>query len=171
MLVHLPEDSSSTSSYKYSYEVASANITAGSIEKKGSSIKFTVGKKSNTVNNSAVETTIVNEVAFHIVQSASKTAMANNYIASCKLQRTDFTNNENIPNIFSPGDVLTVDTSDAGVYLDDGSATISASYLGALGNDWEDFALVPGTNTIAVDYSDFTTTPPDFKLTYRNRYL
>lgn len=70
-----------------------------------------------------------------------------------------------------PGDVLTVDTMSAEVFLDSGSATIPAQYLGALGNDWETFYLSPGVNAIAADYSDFTTTPPKFTLKYRKRYI
>jgi hypothetical protein len=40
-----------------------------------------------------------------------------------------------------------------------------------LGNDWENFYLAPGSNTIAVDYSSFTTEPPEFVIKYRERFL
>ena len=114
---------------------------------------------------------IANEITFHFMKNGTKTAIGSNFIYNCKLQRLPYSFPEDVPNTFMPGDVLTVNTADAGVYLDDGSATISAQNLGALGNDWEDFYLTPGANTIGCDYSDFTTTPPVFTLKYRERYI
>jgi hypothetical protein len=43
--------------------------------------------------------------------------------------------------------------------------------LGALGNDYETFALKPGINYIQCLSSNWAETPPDFKLKYREVYL
>ena len=134
-------------------------------------ITFTAGGYTYTYASNNITDLIANEVSFHFMKKGTTTSMTSNRIYWAYLQRFSFNNYENVENIFMPGDVLTVNTADAGVYLDDGSATITAPYLGALGNDWEDFCLVPGSNTIAVDYSTFTTDPPTFTIKYRERYL
>lgn len=154
-----------------SYTVAVSKIGTGSMKKIDNKITFTVGGKTYTYANDGIKDLIANEITFHFLRNASKTAIGSNFIYNCQLQRTSFDNYEDVPNIFMPGQTLTVNTQDAGVYLDDGSATIQATYLGALGNDWEDFYLSPGSNTIACDYSDFTTTPPNFTLKYRERFI
>ena len=156
---------------KANFKVACSKVGAGSMKKVGDKITFTVAGKTFTYASTNITDLIANEITFHFTRNGSKTALGTNYIYNCKLQRISFDNYEDVANIFMPGDVLTVETQNAGVYLDDGSATIPAAYLGALGNDWEDFYLVNGSNTIAVDYSDFTTSPPTFTIKYRERYL
>lgn len=160
----------STTSAK-NYTVATSKIGSCSMNKIENNITFNVGGKSNKLAKDSITDLIANEITFHFLQNGNKTVVGSNFVYSCQLQRTSFDNYEDVPNIFAPGDVLTVNTQDATVYLDDGSATVPATYLGALGNDWEDFYLVPGTNTIACDYSDFTTTPPTFTMKYRERYI
>lgn len=153
------------------FTVPCSSIGAGAMKKVDNKITFTVCGKSYTYANNVITDLIANEITFHFTRAKTLTAIGTNYIYNCKLQRLSFDNYEDVANIFSPGDVLTVNTMDAGVYLDEGSATIPATYLGALGNDWEDFCLVPGPNTIAVDYSSFTTDPPTFTMKYRERFL
>ena len=153
------------------YTVAVSKIKTGSMKKIDNKITFTVGGKTYTIANDDIADLVANEITFHFMKNGSKTAFGSNFVYSCQLQRTSFDNYEDVPNIFMPGQTLTVNTQDASVYLDDGSATIQATYLGALGNDWEEFYLGPGNNTIACDYSDFTTTPPNFKMKYRERFI
>lgn len=160
-----------STSAKGSFKIACSKIGAGAMKKIGNKITFTVGGKTYAYASDNITDLIANEITFHFTKNSTKTAMGSNFIYSCQLQRTSFDNYEDIQNIFAPGDVLTVETQDAGVYLDDGSATVPATYLGALGNDWEDFYLTPGANTIAVDYSDFTTDAPTFTMKYRERFL
>jgi predicted phage tail component-like protein len=147
------------------------NIGTWSMKKIGGRIDFESKYFSMGWTNSAIEDLIANEITFHFMKNGTKSEMDANYLYSCKLQRFAFDNYEDVKNIFAPGDVLTVNTSDASVYLDDGSATIPATYLGALGNDWEDFYLTPGNNLIGVDYSDFTTDAPTFTIKYRERFI
>lgn len=160
----------STANKKY-YDVPCSSIGATSMKKIGSKVTFTVGGQTNTFAAPEIADLVANEITFHFTIKGTQTGLGANIVYNVKLQRLPFKNYEDIANIFAPGDVLTVNTQDAGVYLDDGSATVPAAYLGALGNDWEDFYLVPGSNTIAVDYSSFTSTSPTFKMKYRERYL
>lgn len=146
-------------------------ISSCSMNKVGSQITFKVAGKSTSLTNDNIETLLANEITFHFIQVKSKTAMNANYIYSCQLQRLPFEAEGNVANTFMPGQVLTVNTQNAEVYLDEGSATVANPSLGALGNDWEDFYLVPGVNVIKVDYSTFTTTPPNFTLKYRERFI
>lgn len=157
--------------YKASVTVPCSKIGTSSMKKVGNKITFNIAGKTLTCSSNTITDLIANEVTFQFTRNGTASPITQNRVYSCKLQRSSFNNYEDIPNIFAPGDVLTVDTADAGVYLDDGSATIPATYLGALGNDWEDFCLVPGANTIAADYSDFTTTAPTFVMKYRERFL
>ena len=154
-----------------SYSVAVSKVGTGSMKKVGNKITYTVAGKTYSLASDTITDLIADEITFHFMKNGSQTALGSNFVYSCQLQRTSFDNYEDVPNIFAAGDVLTVETQNAAVYLDDGSATIPATYLGALGNDWEEFYLTSGTNTIAVDYSDFTTTAPIFTIKYRERYL
>lgn len=159
----------STTSRK-SYTVDCSKIGVCEMKKIDNNITFTVGGV--TLSASAeIKDLIANEVTFHFMKKGTTSSLTSSRIYWAYLQRFSFSNYEDVKNIFMPGDVLTVNTQDAGVYLDDGSATIPATYLGALGNDWEDFYLTPGSNTIAVDYSSFTTEPPEFVIKYRERFL
>ena len=147
------------------------NIGAWSMKKIGGRITFESKYFKMGWTNEDIEDLVANEITFHFMQRKSQTVLSKNYLYYCKLQRFSFDNYEDIQNIFAPGDVLTVNTQDAGVYLDEGSATIPATYLGALGNDREDFYLNPGPNIIGVDYSDFTTSAPTFTIKYRERFI
>ena len=155
----------------YSEFVDCSKIGTGSMKKNGSIVSFMVGGIAKGISNSAITDLVANEITFHFMKNGTKSEPDSNYLYSCQLQRYSFDNYEDIKNIFAPGDVLTVNTADASVYLDDGSATIPATYLGALGNDWEDFYLTPGNNLIGVDYSDFTTDAPTFTIKYRERFI
>lgn len=153
------------------FKVLWSEIGESSMSKVGDTIKFNCGGVSRQYNVPGVGDLLANEITFHFLQYKSKGILENNCVYNCKLQRTSFDQYEDIKNIFAPGDVLTVNTQDAGVYLDEGSATIPATYLGALGNDWEDFYLTPGTNIIGTDYSDFTASAPTFTIKYRERFI
>ena len=148
------------------------NIKASTITKEGTNLLFNVGKiMQRVVLDSTTADMVVNEVVFYFGKNASKTAMTKNKLSWCQLMRSAYDKFEDIPNVFMPGNKLTVDCNDASVYLDSGDAVENAQSIGALGNDWETFVLTPGTNVIQVEYSDWTTTPPVAKLKYRKVYL
>ena len=156
---------------KKNYSVECSQIGVCEMKKIGNKITFTVGGKTFSYASNNITDLVANEVTFHFMKKGTTSTLTASRIYWAYLQRFSFENYEDVENIFMPGDVLTVETQKAGVYLDDGSATIDAAYLGALGNDWEDFCLVSGSNTVGVDYSSFTTEPPEFVMKYRERFL
>ena len=145
-------------------------VQVGHIEATKAGREF-VATKIKVPVSSTVASKIVNEITFYFGKNGSQTAMGTNSVSWCQLMRSEYENFEDIPNIFLPGNTLTVDCKDASVYLDSGEAVDNAQYIGALGNDWETFVLTPGTNVIQAEYSDWTTTPPTATLKYRKVYL
>ena len=154
---------------KGSKPVKCANIGSSLIKKEGKKLTFYIGEKTQTITlDDTTAAKIVRKVVFYFGKKGTNTPIGSNKLFWCTLLRKPYVD---VQNTFQPGDVLTVDTASADVYLDKGSATIPAPNLGALGNDWEEFYLAPGLNVIAADYSDFTTTPPKFTIKYRKRYI
>ena len=146
-----------------------ASVETSMMKKSGKKVTFYIAGKTQTIAlDDSTAAKIVRKVVFYFGKNGTKTAIGTNRLYYCSMLRKPY---EDVQNTFQPGDVLTVDTESASVYLDKGSALIPAPNLGALGNDWETFCLIPGNNVIAADYSDFTTTPPIFKMKYRKRYL
>lgn len=72
-----------------------------------------------------------------------------------------------VPNKFKAGDEITCQTGDGMILVND----VPQDGLGALGNDWEQFTLKPGVNSIKCLYSDWAATKPTFTLYYRKVYL
>lgn len=60
-----------------------------------------------------------------------------------------------LANTFSKGDVLSIDTSSASIAVNGAQSTV----LGALGNEWDRFALPPGKHKIYVLASSWATAP------------
>ena len=80
-----------------------------------------------------------------------------------------------IPNVFTAGDIVEADCSDANVYLyRDGSLIghLEPQY-GALGNDWEDFDIKVGQNIIRAVWSDWVNTSykPTIKIIFNKVYI
>lgn len=71
------------------------------------------------------------------------------------------------PNKFTSNDLLEVDCSDGTVLLNG----LPTPGLGALGNNWEDFVLLPGENSVGFVCSDWCEEPPDVGMKYREVYL
>lgn len=68
-----------------------------------------------------------------------------------------------IPNVFTAEDIVEADCNDANVYLYRNGSALghSTPQYGALGNDWEDFEIKPGTNTIRAVWSEWVN--PNYK--------
>ena len=80
-----------------------------------------------------------------------------------------------IPNVFTAGDVVEADCNDANVYLyRDGSTNghLEPQY-GALGNDWEDFLIKPGSNSIRCVWSEWVNSSykPKVQIAFNEVYL
>ena len=71
-----------------------------------------------------------------------------------------------LKNTFGDGDILSVDTSSAAIAVNGAQSTV----LGALGNEWDRFAIPPGKHKIYI-YPSSWATAPDVTLTIREAYL
>lgn len=89
-----------------------------------------------------------------------------NFLRSIDFQKMQVEKWRDVPNKFMGGDTFTADCR-TGEVLHRG---LRAMKLGSLGNDWETFALNPGTNQVKCMYSSWGK-KPDFKLKYREAYL
>lgn len=78
--------------------------------------------------------------------------LARNGLYNVKFTKLNCPTWADVPNKFSAGDILKADTRDASILLNDAPA----ADLGALGNDWENFVLVPGEQYIVESRSSWT---------------
>lgn len=157
---------------KKAVSIACNKIKTCAITKQDQTVTFNFGNKSATAQLDTTKADMLaNEVVFYFGKNKSQAAMNKNYLNSARMELFSYSYYGNIENVFMPGDVLTVDTQNAEIYLDGGDSTTPANNIGALGNDWEDFVLVPGANLIKADYSDFTTVKPTAVMKYRKVYL
>lgn len=140
------------------YEYTQSNLNS-TIKKVGNKVTFKIG-------NLVQRTFIVDEIAEMTINSLSMAFTGNldtNAVRSVKLTNRGNTFFEDIPNVFTAGDIVEADCNDASVYLMR-AGTVSGDYApeyGALGNDWEAFTLERGTNIISVAWSDWVN--PSYK--------
>ena len=160
------------------------------ITKSGSKFTFNVGGKTFSYKLASLESAVATQVSAFIASWGSAPAVSWMGIYSCQFTSTsvkqtktsetwqELTTKVETKNIFTTNDVLVCDCADGSVRLMNAYATDEVNgglhpELGALGNDWESFYLVKGTNQIGTMYSDWVTTAykPTFTLRYRERYL
>lgn len=70
-------------------------------------------------------------------------------------------------NVINQGDDVVADCANANVYV---NGAMNDGY-GALQNDWEDFSLSAGSNSIIANYLDDVEEPPTVKIKYKEAYL
>lgn len=88
-----------------------------------------------------------------------------------RLTDTKFTwlnvdNWNDLANTFAAGDILTIDTASASIFVNG----VLSTTLGALGNEWDKFELPPGPNKIYLSVSSWAQMP-DAKVVIREAYL
>ena len=105
-------------------------------------------------------TPIATKVAIHLNQNGSTPLLP--YFEVNKVLLSKDTWNQLVS-----GDVIKIDTEEAKIYK---NGTVEYR-LGALGNDYETFVLVPGQNQIQCLASDWVETEPEYKLKYREVFL
>lgn len=137
------------------------------IQKKGDTITFNIAGIKRSFTSPAVADMEVHHMTFWFGQYGTATPLYTNGLIYAKFIKDNCNTWQDIPNKFSANDVLMVDCESAQIYLND----IETPELGALGNDWGDFYLKPGTNQIGVAWSDWTTNNPTFKIKYREAFL
>lgn len=160
------------------------------ITKKGAKFTFNVGGLTFSFNQQSLADVVVRKISFYFAQWASSRALSYNGIYSCSFISDSVTKTKTdetwetlteileVQNTFTTNDLLTADCSDGSIRLVNSLLTEGQDgglhpELGALGNDWEQFTLVQGTNQITTAYSDWVESQykPTFSLTYRKRYL
>lgn len=144
-------------------------VKTSSIIKQGEVVSFNIGGKKKSFSNSEIADLAVTRITITMTQYSTKTPLSYNGVYWVKFVKNNCDTWRDIPNKFSADDVVVADCQNGEIYLNDAKAP----ELGALGNDWEDFYLSPGTNQIGVAYSDWVTGAyvPSFILRYREVFL
>lgn len=139
------------------------------VKKTGYVFDFNAGGIQRSYKDDALTDTVVTKVQWTFMQYRTVSALSRCGMYSVKFVKHNCTTWKDVPNKFSTGDQLVADCSSGEILLND----LLAPDLGALGNDWEEFTLLPGQNKIVTDYSDWVSASnkPEFKVTYREVFL
>lgn len=149
--------------------VSKKTVKSCSIIKSGSTLSFNLGGTKKTFKSSAIKDMVAAKVTIMISQYQTYTPLSFNGIYNVKFVKDNCETWRDVPNKFSANDVVEAVCKNGKVLLNDKE---SPEY-GALGNDWEDFCLVPGVNQIGVAYSDWVEPDyaPKFKIKYKEVFL
>ena len=145
------------------------SVKTSIIKKEGDTVTFNIGGIKQSFKSAVIEEMAVTEITFVFGKYGSALPLANNGLFYAKFVKNNQSVWRNVPNKFSAGDVARVDCRTGEITLNNAPAP----EYGALGNDWENFCLTPGTNKVVVVYSDwvFDEYAPTFKLRYREVFL
>lgn len=145
---------------------SNSNLRIFKINKLGSTFVFRIRGKEYRFIDDMIESTEVDRCTFWFGVKGSGTPMTYNSVGPVQLEKSY---QAVPPNPFTTNDKLQIDTKNTEVLLNNADA----QYLGALANDWEGFYLKPGTQQIAVTWSDWVPSAykPTFTLRYRKVYL
>ena len=157
----------------YTYTQSNLNT---SITRKGNSFTFKVGNlKAVTYTAGDLELVLASEVSVHFGQSKTTAALHTNAVSTLKFTRlagASFTDTENV---FTAGDIVEADCSDASIYLKRAGTEEGqlAPQYGALANDWEGFMLTKGTNIIQASWSPWVDNDykPQLKIMYNEVFI
>ena len=171
------------------------------IKKTGGKFEFDIGGSKCTINNNALANRIPTIINFFFGQWKGYLIMSRVAVYDCYYYDTAvkytvstahttenisyLSNFVDITNTFSTNDKLIADCNSADVrmlnakqeYFGDDEDKLSKGAsrpdLGALGNQWEEFSLLPGTNQIGFAYSDWVESQfaPTPKIYYREVFL
>lgn len=139
-----------TRSVQKGWNYTQANLNSG-ISRDGSTVTFSIGNlKDRTFKDAEIENVPVYDIKFQTTGN-----FHTNAIRSAALILKKGVPFAEIPNVFTAGDIVEADCSDANVYLyrNGGAEGHLEPQYGALGNDWEDFSIKAGTNVIACSWS------------------
>lgn len=139
------------------------------VEKFGSKVSFAVGSYKRQFTDNSVKDKAATKVTFSFEKYSDLEALAYNGLYTAKFVKHNCDDFKDVPNKFSANDVLIADCKNAEITLNG----TERPELGAVGNNWEEFYLKPGSNHIGIGYSDWVTTDyaPKFKIIYREVYL
>lgn len=146
------------------YGASEAEVKSCNIRKTGNQVVFNMGVHRKVFTHDSYAGSKVYKVVFAFEKFGEHQALEHNGLYWAK-----FTKHNDLKNTFTANDELRVDCKNGEIFLN------NASYpsLGALGNDWEEFYLVPGFNVIGVAYSSWLGDiyAPKCKVKYREVYL
>lgn len=139
------------------------------ITKTGQTVTFNICGVTKTYKDAALANVAVTEVSFSFGKYGQAAALAYNGLYWAKFVKNNCDVWRDIPNKFSANDVVEADCNSGKIYLNGNEAQA----YGALGNDWEDFCLTPGSNQIGFAFSEWVEAAyaPAFKVKYREVFL
>lgn len=139
------------------------------ITKSGNTVTFNIGGIKKVYKDDDIASSVVTKTTLTLSRKGTAAGLTYNGIYWVKFVKNNCDTYRDIPNKFSTNDVVIADCKKGEVYLND----TRSPELGALGNDWEEFYLMPGVNQIGASYSDWVEDDyaPSFKLRYREVYL
>ncbi len=161
------------SSFDFSYnnEVFGAKTNGGTatISKSGNQVTFSVGNDKKVFYSNTIIDWQATRITYGIEQYSGNVPLSFNGFNWVKFVKNNCNTLKDIPNKFSANDVVKAVCRNGEIYLNN----VLSPELGALGNDWEGFALTPGLNQIGFAYSDWIASEdaPKIKILYREVFL
>lgn len=150
---------------------AITTVKTSTIKKSGNKVTFDIGgiKKTYKIADESFADLKATTITFGMYQWGTKPPLTFNGLYSVKFVKNNCTTFVEIPNKFSADDVALVNCRTGEIKVNN---LLKPEY-GALGNDWEDFYLNPGTNQIGVAYSEWLLDgfAPALKMRYREVFL
>lgn len=132
------------------WEYTQSNLNSG-ISRNGGVVTFSIGNLADrTFKRSEIDTATITSVSIETTGN-----LGTNAIRSASLVSKKGVAFNQIPNVFTAGDICEADCNDANVYLYRNGSAIGhlEPQYGALGNDWENFEISVGTNVIRAVWS------------------
>mgnify|MGYP003308497031 FL=1 len=156
----------------YKYFQPNCNIT---MTKRGKQVTWKVGNMGTfTYKSSSIDDMYGHQVNIYFGRQKSMSAMTI-AVPNFKCQSLVGQSYASQANVFLAGDSVDIDVASGSIILYRGGDEdgVDAPTMGALGNDWEDFVLSKGGNSINIQFSDWIDEgyEPAFKLRYNERYL
>lgn len=143
-----------------------------SIVKENDLLRFHVGGVVNggfihTIRLAELANIEITDVVYYIGVPITGIPVSRMNLTHSTFRKDNVEKSINIKNLFGETDILRIDTAKGNATLN-GIETLS---LGALGNNYEEFALDTGENHIECINSEWVTIPVDYKITWRDAYL
>lgn len=146
------------------YGASEAKVKACNIRKTGNQIIFNIGVHRKVFTDDNYSGLKVVKVVFAFERYGVQSPLEYNGLYWAK-----FTKHTDVENSFTANDIVEADCRNGEILLNN----VSTPSLGALGNDWEEFFLIPGINQIGTAYSSWVgdAYAPTFKVRYREVFL
>lgn len=156
------------------YNYSQANLNSY-IKRLGDSFTFKVGNLPQVTFTLKNITAKASEVSMHFGKYNNNYPISTNAVSSLKITRLAGASFADTENVFTAGDIVEANCSDASIYLKRAGTVdgqLAAQY-GALANDWEGFKLKQGANNIQAAWSSWVnpTYKPQVRIKYSEVYL